>query len=762
MKTHEIIELQRKTGLHPADEGGCGRVSSRSEWSAAVWQLDLADPERSPAEGKMVWDPGIAEEVTAGLKALAWSLFVARGRNAPLRPSAARHLGYTLQYLGKWMRYRQHTRFSALNALALQVYRDDLTIYFASDDGPDGPDVDVTPQTIAAYLRPIEYLDEQSRHLAKRGFAPIPNAPFGLSSAWEVALDIVPQVEAFAPVIPDEVLLPVVREAHLWLDERADDVIRLQQVFISQLGTDRYRGSVLGMVTRDLRRFRFTSSVEGEPAWHPPFVNFLDRGTRRPARSAEREAVDGPAFPVEGAQPASDDPLPGAGRPIQTRFDFDDVGNEEEDGLDDPEVEADDSKGRRRKVHYGTDRVRRLISHLVAACAIVIRFQTGIRHGEIFTFEAGLGENGMPLCVEREQSLSGAYEMFFAKGRLSKGEDEPVEARWLLAGRLYDDPAVPDAVKALIVLNRVAEPWRQFASRADAKKALMVQPGHSGLTHRPERVWPMASARLATLMKRFVWDNVDLSHLDANDERLAEYVRTGGTCLKSRQWRKTWANWMIRVDKRLLPAISQQFHHRSVLLTDEAYIGKDAMQLGIVESAAMQRAVQYMRRAMAGEDHVGGGMKKVIESQLDELRQRIAGMSGVAQEHEIRTWLLDRDIRIWFSPHGKCFVGLMPSDARCHEVAQTVDFANQAPSFANRTPKLCSGCPCFAVDEDDLPFWTERYLENRRIWKEAVERGLEVNYTVADERWQQSGKVLQSLGVDVAELSREMVHASNH
>ena len=610
------------------------------------------------------------------------------------------------------MKWRKHSSFASITATAVQVFRDDLVVHLTQGGGIG--DIDIEAGTIASYLRPLSYIDEQARHLEDRGIARIPAAPFGPSSAWDVATDLVPFVEGFTPPLPDEVVLPVVREAHRWLDAPAQDILRLQAALVDLLDPERSPSGNWRAVQAMLKTFEFSSNVPGGEPWHPPFGQYLGGPAQRAARALEAERHTHLGRAIEQA-------------PVEL---------------------------------FGTDRVRRLLSHLAAACAIVIRFQTGIRHGEIFSFEPGLDELGMPVCVEREQSVSGAYEMFFVKGEVSKGEDEPVETRWLLAGRLYDDAKTPDAVRALVTLNLLAEPWRARATDPAAKTSLLVQPGHSGIAHDARQIRPMAQPVLAKLMQDFIMDNVDLSGLDESDERLAEYVRTRGRCIESRQWRKTWANWMIRVDKRLLPAISQQFQHRSVLLTEEAYVGKDAMQLGLVESAAMSRAVQYMRRAMAGEEHVGGGMRKVITTQMDELLARVAGLSGQAQEYEIRTWLLDRDIRIWSSPHGKCFIGLMPTDARCHEAAATVDWSNQAPSFANRTPQLCSGCPCFAVDEDDLPFWAERYLENKAIWDDAVARGMEVNYTIANERWQQSGKVLQSLGYDLATINGEAAHAA--
>lgn len=713
MNTKDIVARQRKLRVHPNDAAGGGMVSSTSAWTSDLWELDVEGASRRPHEGRMRWDDDVPSDINEALKTLAWSMLVSRPGGAPMRTTQASDLSRHLRYLGQWMNWRKHRSFATITATAVQVFRDDLVVYLAQGDGGIA-DIDVETGTIANYLRPLSYIDEQARHLEDRDIARMPAAPFGPSSAWDVATDLVPFVDGFTPPLPDEVVLPVVREAHRWLDAPARDILRLQSELVDRLNPNRSPSGNWRAVQTMLGTFEFSPHVPGGEPWHPPFDQYLNGPSRRQSRALEEERVPKSGPVIEQA-------------PVEL---------------------------------FGTDRVRRLLSHLAAACAIVIRFQTGIRHGEIFSFEPGLDDQGMPLCIEREQSVSGAYEMFFVKGEVSKGEDEPVATRWLLAGRLYDDTTIPDAVRALVTLNRLAEPWRNRATDPAAKASLLVQPGHSGIAHDPNQIRPMAQRVLADLMKEFVADNVDLSGLDASDERLAEYVRTRGRCIQSRQWRKTWANWMIRIDKRLLPAISQQFQHRSVLLTEEAYVGKDAMQLGIVESAAMSRAVRYMRRAMAGEDNVGGGMRKVITSQMDELQTRIAGLSGQAQEYEIRTWLLDRDIRIWSSPHGKCFIGLMPTDARCHEAAATVDWSNQAPSFANRTPQLCSGCPCFAVDEDDLPFWAERYLENKAIWEDAVWRGMEVNYTIANERWQQSGKVLQSLGCDLATISGEVAYAT--
>ncbi|SEL80645.1 hypothetical protein SAMN05216382_2689 [Sphingomonas palmae] len=707
MKTEQIIARQRRTGVHPRDASPDGCVSTTSGWADETWFLDPHRPGSRPSDFSITWDPSTSPTVTECLKALLWSLLVSRPKGKPLALGRAVGLYPRLRYLGRWMDYRRHSGFGTLSSVAIQVYRQDLVKYLGNGNDDEKPEVDVETGAVASYLYPLRDAYEQAHQLRAAGVEPIRIDPFAGSSAWAVAEDIVPQVEGFTPPLPDEIVLPVVHAVNRFIGTPAEDILRLQDLCLRQQRPDRAHVSNWEAIIRELRSFTFGTPKGEIEAWHPPFSEFLKR--RDQPESAEQD---------------------------------------EEDGEDEGDREV-----------YGTNRVRRLIYDLAAACVILLRFQTGVRHGEILTFEPGLGDDGLPTCVTVEQSLSGAYDLFFVHGVVSKGWEHPTDTRWLLAGRVAGDERLPDAVRALQILNQLFGPWRVRSGREDTRGALLLMLGTGGLPSDASGVLPMHTDQLAMIMKAFVERNVSFAHLDPTDERLRNYVTSRGRAIQSRQWRKTWANWMIRVDKRLLTAISQQFHHNSIVLTQDAYIGKDAMQLGLVESAAMERAVRYMRRAMEGEDHVGGGLRKVVDADLTELRLRIAGLEESVRDYEIRTWLLERDVRIWFSPHGKCFIGLLPTDSRCHEVAGTADWANQAPAFAHRTPQLCSGCPCFAVDEDDLPFWAERYLENRDIWNAAVRRHMEADYTVARERSEQSGKILRSLGVEPSTLHHEVTHA---
>ncbi len=705
MTTTAIAVRQRRFGIHPCDPGAGGWVSTRSMWTSMVWKMDSATPRMRNSDCTIIWDEEVPTSITEALKTLAWSMLVKRSTGKPLALSNFARLGHKLRYLAYWMMRRGYRHLGEITTVAVRTYRKDLIEQLSTDEKGASRDIDVDTNTVAGYLLLLQYAYEQADQLRARGVAPLGIPPFAASSAWVVAEGIVTDVEGFTPPLPDEVALPIANTAHLWLGVPADDVMRLQAICFEERRVGRSDVAISRSIRNRLETFEFGSIEEGGPAWHPPFRDLLRAYSERPAPSSEDE---------EGAPVAL----------------------------------------------YGLDLVARLIDNLVAACSIVVRYQSGVRHGELFSFAPGIGVDGRPSCVTSERSLSGAYEMFFVHGLVEKGWDHPTETKWLLAARISSDTVVPDAVKALEILSRIGEPWREWATDADAKKALLLRIGFKGLPRKRSGVAPLSSEALAESMRRFIVGRVDLSHLDASDERLRRYAETRGAAVQSKQWRKTWANWVYRVDKRLLPAISQQFHHQSVVVTEEAYVGKDAVQLGLVESGAMTRAVAWMRRAMEGEAHVGGGMRKSSAAALSKLDRSMAGLSGAEKDDGIRTWLVERDVRMWFAPHGKCFIGLMPSDARCREAGGTVDWLATTPDYAHRTPRLCSGCPAFAVDEDDLPFWTKRYLENRTIWDDAVSRRVEHLYVVADERWRQSMAILTSLGVDIATVDREAGIAS--
>lgn len=556
-------------------------------------------------------------------------------------------------------------------------------------------EAEYTTGSVTGYLKSLELAFEQRAAIEASGHRGLGFQPFGEASAWSIAEEIAPFVESFTPPIHDELVIPIVGQAYRYIREVADDTIELQARILK---LESKRISKKNPRTISLKQFR---------KLRPVLI---------------REFVD----------------ERGSDRPWLAELIRKDVGEEKDEAP--------------------SEAYRRLMADVVAAAIIVIRFSTGIRHGEILSFVPGLDDDGLPLCVERERSVSGAYELFFVKGVVSKGWDHPEDTRWLLASRVNGDARIPDAVRALQVIELVLAPWRQRSADPDVRKQLLLQFGTHGFPTSPSHIIPMLSSQLAIVMKDFYERRVEQSGIDWSDPKLADYEGIGIRNIQSKQWRKTWANFVIRTNRKLLPAIAQQFQHFSTALTQEAYIGKDAEQLGLVGDAATERAIEFMHNSLEGNPGVGGMARKAVDS-LSDLKAKVMGLGADERRDTLRDWLVERDITVWPAQHGKCFIGLMPEGSRCHATGKTLDWSNQTPNFITRSPRLCSGCACFGVDEQDIPFWSDRYLRNKRIWDQATARHLDIHYTVARDHYQASERILRSLGVDLDQLGKDYGNA---
>lgn len=555
-------------------------------------------------------------------------------------------------------------------------------------------EAEYTTGSVTGYLKALELAFEQRAAIEASGHQGLGFQPFGEASAWSIAEEIAPFVESFTPPIHDELVIPIVGQAYRYLREVADDTIELQR-------------RMLELEARQI-------------------------GKKRPRTLSRKQYIKlRPALIREFA----------AERAPDREWLADLTGQGADDDLGSPVLA-----------------LRRLVVDVVAAAVIVIRFSTGIRHGEILTFAPGLDDDGIPLCVERERSISGAYDLFFVKGLVSKGWDHPEDARWLLASRVNGDERIPDPVRALQVIERLLAPWRERSTDPDVRTQLLLQFGVRGFPNDRSDILPMLSNQLALAMKDFYERRVEQSGIDWSDPKLADYEGIGIRNIQSKQWRKTWANFVIRTNRKLLPAIAQQFQHFSTALTQEAYIGKDAEQLGLVGDAATERAIEFMHNSLEGNPGVGGMARKAVDS-LSDLKAKVMGLGADERRDTLRDWLVERDITVWPAQHGKCFIGLMPEGSRCHATGKTLDWSNQTPNFITRSPRLCSGCACFGVDEQDIPFWSDRYLRNKRIWDQATARHLDIHYTVARDHYQASERILRSLGVDLDQLEKDYGNA---
>lgn len=690
-------------------------VSTRSKFGDLVWQLDLTTPGQEPGSARLDWDFDLGDGLSfgqprfstlrGGLMRFVWSLFTDRRSGLDLTVGSVMKLSTAMRSLIRWMVKNDYVSISELTSAASEDYLDDLVSSYmlktemmegilAEDESEDDEQDD--PEIPLGALRPRtnfwSLLWAQRAVLREAGVAVLPEAPFGGKSARAVANKLATKIVGWIPPVPDEVALPVMAEAHRWLWERADDVIRLQDEYIAlyrpELCRD-YAGIIAGVA---LENFTFSSASPGLVPWRGP----LQEATRLSIFSGEW----------------------------------------------------------RTAVHDSHSVLRTLIEDVCAACVIVLQSEAGPRINEICGLAAGMNaQTGLPACLELRSSKTGLNEHFFLKGLLSKLRRAPEEVEWLIGARPVGSDFVPAPVRAIQVLQRLFEPLRNNATDDSLRNNLIVQmTAPKSYPRDGNMVGRILTQRLRTLQRVFIGNHVDLSGLpdrNAHGQDLARYRETKGACLLTHSWRKSYALYVFRTDSRMIGAIAQQFHHLSLAMTEQGYLGNDPSLLEVMNGVRVQQTAQFFYEMARGERRVTGRMAKLVDDFRAEFARILGTAEGMAGIAVMQRWVLSEDVRIWFSRHGKCFMGLAPSKARCHELGGTMHWANAEPNYEHRNPEICLGCPLYAVDAEHAEFWLLRYVENANFLSaSATGRAARA----AELRAKQSAAVLQAIKVPLPAL----------
>lgn len=390
-------------------------------------------------------------------------------------------------------------------------------------------------------------------------------------------------------------------------------------------------------------------------------------------------------------------------------------------------------------------------AQFTGASATIIQAETGMRINEVVAVPSGWNaETDLPSCIDVKTSASGAMDLYYLKATLSKTLKSPVEARWLLGARLKEGSQdLPAAVRAVVLLHQVFDPWRS-AQDDERDQRLMVMFGVSGIGF----PWGGGavlrrfahSTALRKKCRAFIERNVDLSHLPDLPE-LREYKETRGACIKNHQWRKSYARFVYHVDGRLLPAIARQYKHVSLAMTEGAYVG--AVTDALAEhnqSKAVDLLLDFGRGKPVAYE---GRLAKTLERFKAEITELIAGESEHEAYATLHQWACDRNLRMFFHGYGECIPGLVPTEAECHKKAGTTHWANREPNYRYRQASVCTGCFLFIASPETVDYWTQRFVENMTAWIEAKRIGRESEFRVQLERAQQSEKYLRTLGAPI-------------
>lgn len=736
--TEQILADKKITPLHLMGNPGSHAVSLESSWASPVWRLDAKEG------GTINWDVSLGVDgslidanhasMLDAFRRFQWSRYADPRIGKAAKLGGAATSSVAIRRLARWMARRGHRDFSTLDSDAFNEFIDDLSAELLVDSQPqmsevrladfDGQenefddidedlekvltDEEEIPSDIAdngifsALYRSISLWRSiwgQSAALADGRIATMPADPLNGKSALSLARDLTTWVAKTIPPLPDEVALPIMTEAHRWLGVRADDVIRLHNHYVTLYALfDAEDAGISPKISKDqaLRLGRFEFSVEpgcAEP-WHAPI-------------EAERN--------VNGIV--------------------------------------------RQRSYYTsqTIQVRDLVDAVRNACSIVIQSESGMRIGEICSIPAGTSATtGQHASVAIRFSKSGLNELFFVRSLLHKTVDAAKSEEWLIGSRPVGSVYEPGPLRAIKIAEALLAPWRRMSDDPEVKKHLFVHKDKgSTLPRKGDNVVVATGPNLRTGQKDFVGTYVDLKNLPNRstlDENLEPYIKSGGRCIRTHQWRKTFAMYVVRTDRRMIPAIATQFKHLSVAMTEQAYIGNDSQLMREHGSQQARAAAAFMYSIIVGEAPAAGRMARLIDEHAEEIRAVVGDRRGAEGVGRLQDWCAARGIRVFSAPHGGCFIGIKPTAARCHELAGTTSWKVKSPNYAKREPDVCAGCSCFGVDANHGEFWLERYTENQTAWLQAKRAGLTAGFRVIQDRAAQSATMFRVLGLDIPEI----------
>ena len=194
---------------------------------------------------------------------------------------------------------------------------------------------------------------------------------------------------------------------------------------------------------------------------------------------------------------------------------------------------------------HGSHEIRALTNRLGDAAFVVLSYLVGMRVSEILGLEVG--------CITKRPSLAGDETFTFVVGKIYKtaktAEGEPHE--WV---------APPIVERAIEVLERISLPLRERTGQ----RSLWLAWHGKGVVIRNGRIASLTGHTMTLRLNRRFAPFINLPPHDGKPWHLS-----------SHQGRKTFAYLVALKDRSGLHALKDHFGHRSIVMTDQAYSGRD-------------------------------------------------------------------------------------------------------------------------------------------------------------------------------------------
>lgn len=371
------------------------------------------------------------------------------------------------------------------------------------------------------------------------------------------------------------------------------------------------------------------------------------------------------------------------------------------------------------------------------ACVLALEYLVGPRVSEICSaITAQRKENGLPSCIYERESPDGHFDLYFLRGRVTKGVPRPIDHDWVVGLVPRGSKELPMVVRALVHLHTI---WSPLNSPFGEYPLFQHFSNGNGMPTNPQNVVRANGMALQRGIRRFIRCFVDLSGLpdfDAHGNNLARYRESAGQCIRNHQGRKTFAEYVLRTRDSALEALSTHYAHFNVAVTYKGYYEPIQRQASELDDMALSSTVNFFVSRAQGKP-VFGNMAPEIEAFVFD-----NGLSDIKDIEVLRETVTDlvrvHNIRIFFARHGACFISAAPLKSRCRESGGQVSFMFNTPDYARRTIEMCCGCDCLAVDATHLPYYENRMEANRKAAADPSNR-------VAVVRFQSSVRIVNAI-----------------
>lgn len=667
------------------------RVSVDSVWSDDDWHLPGFTPGITEANFTLRFDVDGDRSVIDALKWLAALLFVGRYGQTTFKYSTAGAFSSGVRHMARFMKQRDYHSFANLDRSAYDEFVEDIHVKLVDprdevatrgeteladiaelvqEDGGEPmsrmyDDPEATGGTAKAYnrLRIWRLLWIHRDLMEKAGIKPLRYNPFTKETPTATAHRLATKAAKEIPALPDEVALPVLAGAVRMIGAPADDVVRLQALYLAQMArmdrepTSKERNRLRGV----MQDYCFRTIKEEAKPWHDRIV------------LGDEEAGGGDTL----AQLIGD--VRDACLIVIMGF----TGVRISEALS-PEVEP------------------RIISDdILPSCIKVETSKSGLSrhymlHGllskaqERPTAEAWLMGARPVLAGTEPPSVRAVRVLELLYQPWRKMAADPLVRRQLFVG--FNCHALPRRATTVTLVSS--------QSLRESMKKFVSNPSYVDLSGLAE----------AAQLK----------------EELGPYVEENGACIQPHQWRKTFMRYAMRTDPRMAPAVSQHFKHYTVALTERDYGPKDIRFLEEADSTRARQTGAFLRRMVEGKTRPVARLDRAFELQKEQWRALVPDGEAHDNAAYTRVAIRE-DLRIWYVEHGRCLIALHPDEARCHERAGTAGWRHARPNSLTRTPALCSGCINFSVHGGSAAFWRKRYVDNQTAYlRSGGELGFEI------------------------------------